>query len=1471
MPEKNSRNIIPSKLETLHRYLQASLHSSARAASRLYAAMSSSSSSSACAPGRAYATTFCKGSFYIAVLTHDKKRVDLRRCQTAEGVQSIAINPRFYEHDLEIDDDDIHNNMNNENIHILFCKQTHNLLLYNKRNDKLLVYDYAVASATPYWIEAHVTFFSLGSVPSSGHSRSTSPSHISTGASSDDPLAEGAVQSIDCSLPYILLSYTTGAMRLVDVESLVSTPFDVAALLLSRRHEGEDTTDAGCSVVCARLSCCAQYLAVVLGGSKSLPATLLIVDVLATATAADSYSDTASSSNGSALNASMDICDGPGESGYDYVLHVVEHRCHPLPLDRKHVAIESLDYPVPEAGSAFDMEWRGTEPSVADVQPMLYTHTAASGCSAQVWSVRRSATLSASAAAATLSVTPTGGFSHVISVDQLASDDDSSASAAVFVSRVADVAMSAGAGAVRWLRKSLSTPADCSKMIAALRKDDDPKTTGGGVAAIYSGAWLAATHSVPGSSRHYVHFSGLLSATSGGCTIEAGELFAAPGDALCDIGFAVSEASDALPVAMDIVACYHSASGGCASILHISAAVEQSGKSGFSMCGQTCVEVASLPAAWRSRNAGSSDMVLSSTQPARTVATSGSDECEDIYKVLDRSPGAVAIDFQGLGEGRVDSLAAEAAASNFLLLRARRSSGSSKLAVAASGCRLGEGWIALLLQQTTSGALEFDLSVLLRDPQSAGVSVSSPTIADAAAGRQLGGTYTVAVTPDPEFGLGIVLGEVASGNVGVLGFKRHPMDGSVLRVEACGDVEPGDELLAVNGASLVGLRLQDTIAAVRRVTLGGGGAAVSLSLKRSAAAETGRHCSVLLRACAARCTYSWRSARPLPVDRVLAAALLVLPGAPDHAAGSTHTGTIVVAVAEGGLALHSVLIDGEDYKLSFRRLKIVEYEGYSQPRSLEVWPVGYMNYAVSTTHVAPEGELFVVLSVLTIRLDGGGVRPGCEDSTDVAASLPVALRLLGLGSGRWRLAGLGLGLGLALGHCPRCLLASDDGLRVAICEPAAATAASGGAQARKVCALQSSFVIHLQDPLLEVVFVDKDLIRATTIAGSTEYTRRGSSWVAARVGAGQAPNSPFFASCGDLRRLQSESGSKAMLDLCLAEFDAGLLSRLQVAAGGQWQCLGLAFDAMDPTGAATDPGLQPLCSKAAALLSLLGTDRFDDRGSRVGASTGPNPSLGFTALRGLVKDEDAQARMAIAAGAPAAGLTLHLLRSLLLLGEFAACSSDAVAEAVAAFSEQQGLDRWALNSLLLMLMLAQRRAHSNTAAPPPAMCGVIIANCLVSRSQESLFDLLLRSRWQSVLPSADTGHCAPRSDAAGAFSGVLWLGADAADYDVLSHLRSLQVALWMLDLSAVLPLVEAAAKHRFRSSRDSMDVFLEMVLAGKAPALAQYARVDGSRSGKQLLALLAQVDFDPLSNEGGHSQVILTLPPYPTLPYPTLP
>lgn len=36
--------------------------------------------------------------------------------------------------------------------------------------------------------------------------------------------------------------------------------------------------------------------------------------------------------------------------------------------------------------------------------------------------------------------------------------------------------------------------------------------------------------------------------------------------------------------------------------------------------------------------------------------------------------------------------------------------------------------------------------------------------------------YTFTVTPDPEYGLGIVLGEVGGG-VGVLSFKRHPLMG----------------------------------------------------------------------------------------------------------------------------------------------------------------------------------------------------------------------------------------------------------------------------------------------------------------------------------------------------------------------------------------------------------------------------------------------------------------------------------------------------------------------------------------------------------------------------------------------------------------------------------------------------------------------------------------------------------------------
>jgi len=85
--------------------------------------------------------------------------------------------------------------------------------------------------------------------------------------------------------------------------------------------------------------------------------------------------------------------------------------------------------------------------------------------------------------------------------------------------------------------------------------------------------------------------------------------------------------------------------------------------------------------------------------------------------------------------------------------------------------------------------------------------------------------------------------------------------------------------------------------------------------------------------------------------------------------------------------------------------------------------------------------------------------------------------------------------------------------------------------------------------------------------------------------------------------------------------------------------------------------------------------------------------------------------------------------------------------------------------------------------------------------------------------------------------------ASAGDgYDVLHELNANLVCLWLHDLTPLFEHIGTAALQQFRHHKDSMKIFLELVLAGKLDKLEQLARTDRNVMGKQLLTLLA-LDF----------------------------
>lgn len=78
--------------------------------------------------------------------------------------------------------------------------------------------------------------------------------------------------------------------------------------------------------------------------------------------------------------------------------------------------------------------------------------------------------------------------------------------------------------------------------------------------------------------------------------------------------------------------------------------------------------------------------------------------------------------------------------------------------------------------------------------------------------------YDVAVTPHPDFGLGLRLESPLDDLPAIAGsFKKHPLNGGMLPAEKTGMIVLGDEVLKVNGVSLEHMTFDDIIATVRHV------------------------------------------------------------------------------------------------------------------------------------------------------------------------------------------------------------------------------------------------------------------------------------------------------------------------------------------------------------------------------------------------------------------------------------------------------------------------------------------------------------------------------------------------------------------------------------------------------------------------------------------------------------------------------
>ena len=141
------------------------------------------------------------------------------------------------------------------------------------------------------------------------------------------------------------------------------------------------------------------------------------------------------------------------------------------------------------------------------------------------------------------------------------------------------------------------------------------------------------------------------------------------------------------------------------------------------------------------------------------------------------------------------------------------------------GKQVGEDTSSLPSDSTVSGSSPALTGV--SDSDRGGSDTYTGAAGDLPAGSR---TYTVEVTPDPQYGLGLRL-DVRDGIVVVDSFKRHPHTDAHLACEACLLIGAHDELVSINNHVLKGANLPSVIGTIRSVVHASGGKPVTLVLQ----------------------------------------------------------------------------------------------------------------------------------------------------------------------------------------------------------------------------------------------------------------------------------------------------------------------------------------------------------------------------------------------------------------------------------------------------------------------------------------------------------------------------------------------------------------------------------------------------------------------------------------------------------------
>jgi len=217
--------------------------------------------------------------------------------------------------------------------------------------------------------------------------------------------------------------------------------------------------------------------------------------------------------------------------------------------------------------------------------------------------------------------------------------------------------------------------------------------------------------------------------------------------------------------------------------------------------------------------------------------------------------------------------------------------------------------------------------------------------------------------------------------------------------------------------------------------------------------------------------------------------------------------------------------------------------------------------------------------------------------------------------------------------------------------------------------------------------------------------------------------------------------------------------------------------------------------------------------------------------------------------------------------------SDNVINVLLDWKRRQGLDTYgflALFSYISRQLLDEFNAQSSNPNPGPlfgttnTMPWSVCCYLLQSRSQSSLLQSFLIDLCNAYattgivpgMPNDDTSSSSSKpvitqNDDDGDASTLLGIdkGYRPNQYlDILGLASSARVALWCYDLTQLQQIIERVSLKRFATTKDSLDVFLELVLVKKYGTLLNFTKIDKTSRGRQLLALLTLVEIDTNTN-----------------------